>query len=139
MAFNQPVVIHTDASRDEHVSGIGYTIHNNDNTLTGKKFMQGHYTSMEAEFHALVEAVRVASQQFSVNEGCEIYTDCKPLVRKVCGGPEARDDWEKYRQSAHWLLDKFADWDIYHVCRESNTEAHDLARQALKEGRGQNL
>lgn len=134
-----PTVVYVDASRDDHVSGIGYTIRGKNIDIQDNKYLEGHYTSMEAEFHALVEAVRVASQASDDREECEVYTDCEPLVRKVCGGPDERRDWEQYRQSARWLLNKFETWELRHTSRDFNEDAHQLARDALREGRDQNL
>jgi ribonuclease HI len=134
MKTNTHTVVYVDASRDDYVAGLGYTI-TSDKTISGSKYLEGHYTSMEAEFHALVEAVRIASQQCENREYCEVYTDCEPLVRKICGGKETRADWEQYRQSAHWLLNKFDSWNVNHTSRERNEDAHNLAREALFEGR----
>ena len=134
MTNSDTTIIHVDASRDDHTAGLGYTI-SGDVEIDGQKYMDGHYTSMEAEFHALVEAVRIASQQSEHREYCKVYTDCEPLKRKICGGREERSDWEQYRQSALWLLDKFDSWEITHTPRGNNEDAHDLARKALRHGR----
>jgi ribonuclease HI len=134
MSTSDSTIIYVDASRDDQIAGLGYTI-DGDVDISGRRYMVGHYTSMEAEFHALVEALRIASQESEHNEYVEVYTDCEPLVRKVCGGREERADWEQYRQSALWLLDKFDSWELKHTDRRSNEQAHNLARDALFAGR----
>jgi hypothetical protein len=90
---------------------------------------------MEAEFHALVEAVRLASIRSDSREYCEVYTDAKPLVTKICGSESNSGDWADYRASALWLLNKFDDWEVNHTSRRMNGDAHDLAREALFDGR----
>jgi ribonuclease HI len=134
MTADNPVYIYVDAARDDEVSGIGYSISGEFSTY-GKKFMVGNYTSMEAEFHALVEAVRVASMESSHREYCEVHTDAQPLTTKLCGSQDESGDWSDYRESAHWLLDKFDSWDVVYTSRSSNETAHGLARKALFNGR----
>jgi len=128
------ICIYVDAARDDQISGLGYTIRG-EISVNGHKFLTGHYTSMEAEFHALVEAVRVASIESDERDYCEVYTDCRPLVSKLCGSDEVYDEWDDYRTSANWLLNKFDSWDMYYTSRGNNQDAHNLARKALKEGR----
>ena len=128
------ITIHTDAARGEHVSGLGYIIQG-EISRKGRKVLLGEYTSMEAELHALLEAVRVASFDSDARSECVVRTDCEPLVRKIRASENERDDWEQYRRSATWLLDKFDDWDVQYVFRSNNQDAHELAREALFEGR----
>lgn len=101
------------------------------------RVLQGEYTSMEAEFHALVEALRVASIESENGTKCEIYSDCEPMVRKMHGDQRLPNDWQKYYESCHWLLGKFDKWELHYCRRNSNTDAHNLARQGLKKGRAQ--
>lgn len=127
-------VIHTDAARGDRISGLGYTIAG-DVQIDGNKYMIGSYTSMEAELHAFLEGVRIATQHSDSRSECEVYIDVKPLKHKICGTEEIREDWAQYQQSARWLLDKYDSWTIEHCPRTHNTAAHDLAREALFEGR----
>lgn len=90
---------------------------------------------MEAEFYALTEGLRIASQRSQSNEYCEAYSDAKPLVDKMCGSEQCRDNWREYYDSCHWLLDKFDSWELNHCNRSMNEEAHELAREALHHGR----
>lgn len=90
---------------------------------------------MEGELHALLEAVRVASIKSSEREYCEVYTDAKPLKTKLVEADELSGKWVTYRESAHWLLNKFDDWQIVWCGRESNEKAHKLAREGLSAGR----
>lgn len=134
---DNPCVIYVDAARDDEIAGLGYTI-DGEISVDGCKYLEGHYTSMEAEFHALVEAVRVASVKSSSREMCEAYTDVKPLVTKMSYPDDDREDWRQYRQSFLWLVEKFDDYQLQWCEREYNREAHDLAREALDAGRRSN-
>ena len=128
------IIIYVDAARDDQIAGLGYVIRG-EVSIEGHKYLTGHYTSMEAELHALLEAVRLASINSEYREYCEVYTDAKPLVSKICSSHEERDDWEQYRASAHWLLNKFDSWEVNYTARSHNEQAHGLAREALFEGR----
>lgn len=128
------IIIYVDAARDDQIAGLGYVIRG-EVTLSGKKYLTGHYTSMEAELHALLEAVRLAAIESEFRKYCKVYTDAKPLVSKIEGNTGGREDWKEYQQSALWLLNKFDSWKVNYTPRSSNEEAHDLAREALFEGR----
>lgn len=133
-ATTDEIVIYVDAARDDQIAGLGYVIRG-EVSLSGQKYLTGHYTSMEAELHALLEAVRLASIESEHREYCEVYTDCKPLRGKICGDAGNSEDWQEYQTSALWLLNKFDSWEVNYAPRSSNEEAHDLAREALFEGR----
>lgn len=124
----------TDGSRGETVSGIGYVL-SGAVEAEGARILDGEFTSMEVELHALLEAVRVATIRSSSRESITIYTDCEPLVRKLRDAQTNGARWERYRESALWLLGKFDSWDIRHTDRDMVEDAHDLARAALERGR----
>lgn len=128
------ITIYVDAARDDQIAGLGWTI-SGEVSAADKKFLTGHYTSMEAELHALLEAVRVASVESSERGHCTVYTDCEPMRGKIYAHDLNRDDWAEYQTSARWLLDKFDSWDVSHTTRSHNEDAHQLAREALKNGR----
>lgn len=128
------IYCYTDGARGDYYSGIGYTL-NGEIDTSGRRTLDGTYTSMEAELHALLEAVRVAAVESESQEAITVYTDCEPLVTKLTGPQRETDDWGDYRKSAHWLLEKFDSWDVRHCSRRQTEQAHDLARAALQEGR----
>jgi ribonuclease HI len=134
VANSSTCVIYVDAARDDSVTGIGYTISGEVN-YEGKKYMKGHYTSMEAEFHALIEAVRIASIKSDNREKCEIHTDVKPLIHKMRTPDETSKEWREYRASFQWLISKFDSYRLGWCGRENNKSAHKLARAALDNGR----
>lgn len=132
--MSNDIYCYTDGARGDYCSGIGYSI-NGEVSVSGCRTLDGTYTSMEAELHALLEGVRVASIR-SESRGCIIvYTDCKPLVRKLTGSQREYGDWAEYRKSSQWLLNKFECWEVRYCSREKTECAHNLARKALKEGR----
>lgn len=134
VADDTTCVIYVDAARDDQVTGLGYTI-TGEVSIEGNKYMKGHYTSMEAEFHALVEAVRIASIESDSRAKCEIHTDVKPLIHKMRTPDESSEEWREYRESFQWLIGKFDSYRLGWCGREHNTKAHELAREALDEGR----
>jgi len=128
------IIIYVDGARDDQIAGLGYSI-SGAIEYDGRKYLTGHYTSMEAEFHALIEAVRIASKRSDSREYCEVYTDAKGIVKKICGSQAESDEWETYRSSARWLLNKFDSWEVNYTDRSCNETAHELAREALFDGR----
>lgn len=128
------ITIYSDAARDDAISGLGYVIEG-EVTIEGKRFLTGHYTSMEAEYHALTEALRVASINSEDREYVEAYTDCQPLVTKMRVPDGNSEDWYDRRRGCHRLLRKFDDWSLEYTSRSANEDAHRLAREALFEGR----
>lgn len=90
---------------------------------------------MEAEFHALTEALRVASIESKTRSSVEAYTDAKPLVTKMRVPDGNSKDWRDRRKGFHRLANKFDKWDLKYTSRTCNEEAHELAREALFEGR----
>lgn len=131
------IVVYVDAARGDQCSGLGYTI-SGEKHLSGNKVMMGTYTSMEAEYHALTEALRVASIKSESRECVEAYTDCKPLVDKMRVPDANSQDWYDRRQGCHRLLNKFDEWELECISRSRNEDAHELAREALFEGRERN-
>lgn len=132
--MTEELYIYVDASRGDQCSGLGYVMKGEVNDR-GRKTLYGTYTSMEAEFHALVEALRIASQASQSNEYCEVYVDVEPLTDKMREPDDNSEDWRDYRRSFHWLANKFDEWELEHIPREHNEDAHKLAREALFEGR----
>lgn len=125
--------VYTDAARDDDITGLGWTIIHDDYTNTGNRYMVGNYTSMEAEYYALVEGIRLAS--FEGRDSIEVYSDCKPLIQKMRVPDGENEDWYTRRRGAHWLLNKFDSWTLNWVPRDNNESANRLAYEALETGR----
>jgi ribonuclease HI len=103
--------------------------------VSGCREFHGEYSSMEAEYYAVAEALRVASVRSSGCERVTVYSDCKPLLSKLRGDERCYGDWAEYYTSCQWLLGKFAEWELVYCPRENNRDAHELARTALERGR----
>lgn len=128
--------VYTDAARDDSVVGMGWEIRNEDDTFKDSRFLVGEYTSMEAEFLALLDGLRYARR---INDGkVHVYVDCKPLVQKMRVPDANSDDWFDRRRGCHRLLNKFEDWELKWTPRSSNENADRLAYEALERGRQSN-
>lgn len=128
------IICRTDGSCGKLNAGLGYHI-TGEVEASGSVTVEENITSMQAELYALLEGVRVASLHSDKRESITIYTDCRPLKRKICASENDREDWEEYRQSARWILNKFEEWDIHHTSRDMTMQAHNNAQTALDRGR----
>lgn len=128
------LTVYTDAARDDTVTGIAYVISGEVN-LEGCRSMEGNYTSMDAEYHALMEGLRVASQASRSNTGVTAYVDVKPLISKMQTPDEKSELWRERRIGFNRMVGKFDEHDLEWIPREQNRRADELAREALFEGR----
>jgi len=136
--------LYTDASADENanVFGIGYILELKTGArIQGKHYVEGEYTSMEAEWYAIMQGLELASENITSHDSSiEVITDCKPLVNKIREPDDMYDDrWFNYRRQMLGELFTFEAWDLYWEERsttEQNEKANRLAREAMWEGRG---
>lgn len=124
--------VYTDAARDSEVSGMGWEVITPDRSITGKRFVIGEYTSMEAEYFALLDGLRHARREDTGE--VEVYCDCEPLIRKM-RVPDTVEVWHDRRRGCHRLLNKFDSWDLEWTSRNNNSTADRLAYEALEHGR----
>lgn len=126
--------VYTDAARDDDVAGMGWEIVlSNGETHEHSRYLVGNYTSMEAEYFALLDGLRYA-RRHDENE-IEAYCDCKPLVQKMRVPDGNSQDWYERRRGCHRLLNKFDEWELEWMPRGSNETADRLAYEALEAGR----
>lgn len=125
--------VYTDAARDDEYSAMAWEIHVEGETYTGSRWLDGHYTSMEAEYFALLDGLRMAKRYG--NGDVEIYCDCRPLVEKMRVPDGYNETWYQRRVGCHRLLNKFDDWELNWTPRSTNTEADRLAYEALEDAR----
>lgn len=116
------LLIHTDASLSDGVVGIGYTIRVNQQTHENSTFVEGSYTSMEAEFLALKQAAKVVAEYFEAKEHIFFYTDCKSLSEKL-KDPDGK--WNKRVEALKSILQR--EWTVRWIPRERNNRADSLA------------
>lgn len=125
--------VFTDAARDSEVSGMGWeVILTGGETIDGSRYLVGDYTSMEAEYYALLDGLRYARREGT--EPIEVYCDCEPLLEKM-RVPDTDSTWYDRRRGCHRLLNKFDSWDLNWTPRSHNSSADRLAYEALERGR----
>lgn len=120
--------LYTDARRTDDGIGLGFVFDTNDGVTKDCKYVEGEFTSMEAEFYALVEGVWRCTR-FDVDT-IYCFVDCKPLVQQM--ERPTQDKWATFRDSIHWLLNKFEYWGIRWIPREQNTEADYLSNKVMQ-------
>lgn len=127
--------LHSDASHDDDVIGIAYIIDDEieDVHVEGKQYVYGDYTSMEAEYEAMMFGIHAAS--WYGGDTLVVQTDCQPLVDKMYYPDATSDKWFQMRKECHKLLNTFDVWEMNHVPRERNDAADRLAKEALWFGR----
>lgn len=126
------MIIFSDASCGDDVIGVGYVIRADDRQYIGSTYYEGEYTSMEAEYIALREAIETARWLHS-DEYLNLYTDCDPLVHKL-EAANGSDAWNRRRREFLAQMDG-REWGLSWVPRERNREANRLAREGLAKGR----
>jgi ribonuclease HI len=125
--------VYTDASRDDEIAGMGWQIVFDDgDIMEGQRYVEGSYTSMEAEYFAMLDGLRMARRY---GDEVEVYVDCDPLVRKMETPDGTSEDWYQRRRGCLRLLRKFESWSLEWKPRESNAAADRLAYEALENGR----
>ena len=112
-------------------SGIGIIVFDEFGRVLDKfsKFI-GFRTNNEAEYHALIEALRRAMQLGA--ERVELYSDSELLVKQVKGVYSVRDEkLKRLHLKCLQLLKNFKEYKIAYVPRELNMEADRLANEAI--------
>lgn len=127
------LLVFTDASCGEDVIGLGYIIRVNGQEYKGSTYIEGDYTSMEAEYLALKEAVQAAEWIRDTDSHLNLYTDCDPLARKMTQ-KNGCAEWNKRYDEFHELASDWA-WHINWIPRTRNREADELASLGLRKGR----
>lgn len=109
-------------------AGIGCLIILNDKKIEISEYI-GKTTNNVAEYTALIRGLQEALKQ-NVQE-IEIFSDSELLVRQLNGIYKVRNNnlIPLYRKAKE-LLAKFKKYQIFHVYREENSIADELARQA---------
>lgn len=102
----------------------------NGNQICAKASFLGKVTNNIAEYTALLNALGQAKQLNA--ERVEIFSDSELMVRQINGqyrvkNPNIREIYLKCIE----LLDGFSNWKIKHIRRDKNTEADELANQAI--------
>jgi len=127
-----PAVIHFDGGARPSNPGpaaIGYTIEAEDWSDEGSDHL-GKATNNEAEYHALIRGLEVASKQ-----GCtevEARGDSQLVVRQVTGDWQTNEQHlRELRDRAQELAEEFETFEIEWVNREENLRADELVDREL--------
>jgi ribonuclease HI len=122
-----PAIIHFDGGARPSNPGpaaIGYTIEGKNWSDEGSDHI-GRATNNEAEYHALIRGLKVASEQ-----GCtevEARGDSQLVVRQVEGDWQTNEQHlRELRDRARELADEFETFEIVWVDREENLRADEL-------------
>jgi ribonuclease HI len=111
-------------------AAIGWVIVTGDGIATEGSKTIGRATNNQAEYEALTQALRVASEYGF--DTVEIRGDSELIVKQVRGEYDTNDpELREYRVTARELLTEFDDWSLTHVPREINERADQLANDAL--------
>jgi len=91
----------------------------------------GERTNNQAEYQALIAALKEAA--IFKPSGVTLYLDSELVARQLAGSYKVRNLFllPLYKEAAG-LCERFANLSIVHVGHDENTEAHALAREALK-------
>jgi len=127
------LLIFTDASRGEEVIGIGYIIRINGEKYTNSTYIEGNYTSMEAEYIALKTAVEDSKFIRETDRRVDLYSDCDPLVRKM-NKKNGSEKWNKRHDEFQEVASDY-NWNLHWVPRTNNRDADELASLGLRRGR----
>ncbi len=91
----------------------------------------GETTNNQAEYQAVIAALKAAIKFKST--GVTVYIDSELVVKQLAGSYKVRNLFlfPLYKEAVE-LSKKFANISIVHVGHDENTEAHALAKAALK-------
>ena len=112
-------------------SGIGIIVFDESGRVLDKlsKFI-GFGTNNEAEYRALIEALRKAIQLGA--EKVELYSDSELVVNQIRGVYSVKDEkLKRLHLKCVELLKNFKEYEISYVPRELNAEADRLANEAI--------
>lgn len=111
-------------------AAIGWVIVTSDGIVTEGNKTIGRTTNNQAEYEALVQALRVARDYGF--DTVELRGDSELIVKQVRGEYDTNDpELREYRVTVRELLTEFDDWSLTHVPREINERADELANDAL--------
>ena len=111
---------------------MGWRIEHTNGVEEGNRYLVGSYSSMEAEYYALLDGLRY-SKRFG--DEVTVFTDCEPLVRKMRHDTNGDDVWHDRQRGCHRLLDKFDWWQLEWIPRGQNESANTQATIGLRHGR----
>ncbi|MCS7135721.1 MAG: ribonuclease HI family protein [Nitrososphaerota archaeon] len=113
-------------------AGIGIVLKLNSKTVCFKKFI-GNKTNNEAEYLALLEGLKLAVG-FNAKK-VKVFSDSELIVKQLKGEFSVKEERLSKLHSEVKELEKILDVEYFHVPRESNKLADELANEAIDENR----
>jgi ribonuclease HI len=114
-------------------AAVGYVVVTADGVVEEGGERIGTATNNRAEYEALIRALEVADDLGF--DRVDVRGDAELIVRQVRGEYDANDPGLRERRvTVRELLERFEEWTLQHVPRESNERADALANEALDEG-----
>ncbi|WP_054870020.1 ribonuclease HI family protein [Caloranaerobacter sp. TR13] len=126
-------IIHTDGGSrgNPGLAGIGIVIYDESNNIVLELSQYiGVQTNNVAEYKALVRALEL-SYEMGIKD-IELYMDSELVVKQIKGEYKVRNERMKpFYEMANSLISQFDNFNIYHVRREKNKRADELANLAM--------
>ena len=127
------LVIHTDgAARGKPgPAGAGWIVERMDGELVeeGCAYL-GELTNNQAEYEALLHALRAVDP--GPDTRIELHADSELMVRQLNGQYRVKNEELRPRfEAARWALSQAAEFRVYHVRRDDNARADELANRAI--------
>ncbi|WP_427339573.1 ribonuclease HI family protein [Caloranaerobacter sp. DY30410] len=126
-------VIHTDGGSrgNPGLAGIGVVIYDESNNVVLELSQYvGVQTNNVAEYKALVRALEL-SYEMGIKD-IELYMDSELVVKQIKGEYKVKNERMKpFYEMANSLISQFDSFSIYHVRREKNKRADELANLAM--------
>ncbi|WP_069649350.1 ribonuclease HI family protein [Caloranaerobacter ferrireducens] len=126
-------IIHTDGGSrgNPGFAGIGVIIYDElNNTVLELSQYIGVQTNNVAEYKALVRALELA-YEMGIKD-IELYMDSELVVKQIKGEYKVKNERMKpFYEIASSLISQFDNFSIYHVRREKNKRADELANIAM--------
>jgi ribonuclease HI len=114
-------------------AAVGYVVVTADGIVEEGGERIGTATNNRAEYEALIRALEVADDLGF--DRVDVRGDAELIVRQVRGEYDANDPGLRERRvTVRELLERFEEWTLQHVPRESNERADALANEALDDG-----
>src|SRR5947209_5336483 len=127
------LIIHTDgaARGNPGPAAFAYTIAREGEPLIEEAGCLGRMTNNQAEYIALVRALRHAAQ-LGTDHRLLIQSDSELLVKQMNGEYRVKDEsLRTHYDEAQWLVEQFPSVVIRHIRRAQNSDADRLCNEAL--------
>ncbi|MDA3970457.1 MAG: ribonuclease HI family protein [Desulfobulbaceae bacterium] len=114
-------------------AGAGFVVYDSeDQEIAGEGVYLGKCTNNLAEYQALVHGIKLVAQ--FTPDHLDLYLDSQLIVRQVLGEYKVKNlQLKPLFQQVMSLLAPLPSWRIYHVRRELNKRADELANQGIDE------